>query len=192
MFEFIANNTLYHYIHHRLGGMSWLSWEIRLRVVAEAVDTLVYLHAETIMPIIHRDVESANILLDENQTTKILDFGGSRLVPLDHEQVTTLILDTLGYLDPQYYHTNRLTEKSDVYRFGLILAELITGKKPIHADRINEEKKLATHFVISVKENRVFEIVEPRSSVKELFISYIRQLMWSRDSLVYKAMIDLR
>jgi serine/threonine protein kinase len=162
VYEFISNNTLYHHIHHRLGGMSWLSWENRLRIASEAAGALAYLHSETIMPIIHRDVKSTNILLDDNYIAKVSDFGASRLVPLDHEQVTTLILGTLGYLDPQYYNTSQLTDKSDVYSFGVVLAELITGKKPIGADRSNEEKNLATYFVNSVKENRLFQIVEPR------------------------------
>ncbi|KAM0038021.1 putative protein kinase RLK-Pelle-WAK family [Helianthus debilis subsp. tardiflorus] len=138
VYEFISNNTLFHHIHHRLGGMDWLSWENRLRVASEAASALAYLHSEVSLPIIHRDVKSTNILLDENYTAKISDFGASRLVPLDHEQ------------------------KSDVYSFGVVLAELITGKKPIGADRTNEEKNLATYFVNSVTGNRLFEIVEPR------------------------------
>ncbi|MFS8007938.1 putative protein kinase RLK-Pelle-WAK family [Helianthus anomalus] len=162
VYEFISNNTLFHHIHHKLGGMNWLSWENRLRVATEAASALGYLHSETSMPIIHRDVKSSNILIDENYTAKISDFGASRLVPLDHEQVTTLIQGTLGYLDPEYFNSSQLTEKSDVYSFGVVLAELITGKKPIGADRTNEEKNLATYFVNSVKGNRLFEIVEPR------------------------------
>ncbi|KAI3819078.1 hypothetical protein L1987_12901 [Smallanthus sonchifolius] len=162
VYEFISNNTLFHHIHHRVGGMSWLSWENRLRVAVEAAGALAYLHSETIMPIIHRDVKSTNILLDDNYTAKISDFGASRLVPLDHDQVTTLVQGTLGYLDPEYFHTSQLTDKSDVYSFGVVLAELITGQKPLCADRTNEEKNLATYFVKAVKENRLFEIVEPR------------------------------
>nr|XP_043637174.1 wall-associated receptor kinase 2-like [Erigeron canadensis] len=162
VYEFISNNTLFHHIHHKAGGMSWLSWDNRLRVAAEAASALGYLHSETTMPIIHRDVKSSNILLDDNYTAKISDFGASRLVPLDHEQVTTLIQGTLGYLDPEYFHTSQLTEKSDVYSFGVVLAELITGKKPIGGDRSNEVKNLATFFIKTMKENRLFEIVEPR------------------------------
>ncbi|KAK9059307.1 hypothetical protein SSX86_021926 [Deinandra increscens subsp. villosa] len=162
VYEFISNDTLYHHIHSRMGGMSWLSWENRLRIAIEAAGALAYLHSETIMPIIHRDVKSANILLDDNYTAKIADFGASRLVPLDHEQVTTLIQGTLGYLDPEYFNTSQLTDKSDVYSFGMVLAELVTGKKPIGVDRSNVEKNLATYFVNSVKENRLHEIVEPQ------------------------------
>ncbi|XP_021988430.1 wall-associated receptor kinase 5 isoform X1 [Helianthus annuus] len=162
VYEFISNNTLFHHIHSRLGGMNWLSWENRLRIAVEAAGAIAYLHSETIMPIIHRDVKSTNILLDDNYIAKISDFGASRLVPIDHEQVTTLIQGTLGYLDPEYFNTSQLTEKSDVYSFGVVLAELITGKKPIGVDRANVEKNLATYFVNAVKENRLFEIVEPR------------------------------
>ncbi|KAI3677549.1 hypothetical protein L6452_36815 [Arctium lappa] len=162
VYEFISNNTLFYHIHHRPGGMSWLSWDNRLRIAAEAAGALGYLHSQASMPIIHRDVKSTNILLDDNYTTKISDFGASRLVPLDHDQVTTLVQGTLGYLDPQYFNTSQLTDKSDVYSFGVVLAELITGQKPLCTDRSNEEKNLATYFVKSMKENRLYEIVEPQ------------------------------
>ncbi|CAH1427586.1 unnamed protein product [Lactuca virosa] len=162
VYEYISNNTLYYHIHHRSGGMNWLSWENRLRVAVEAATALAYLHSQASMPIIHRDVKSANILLDDNYTTKVSDFGASRLIPLDQDQVMTLVHGTLGYLDPEYFQTSQLTDKSDVYSFGVVLVELLTGKKPICASRSYEEKNLATYFDNSMKENRFLQIVEPR------------------------------
>ncbi|KAL2500470.1 Wall-associated receptor kinase 2 [Forsythia ovata] len=90
------------------------------------------------------------------------DFGASRLVPIDQTQVTTLVQGTLGYLDPEYFHTSQLTEKSDVYSFGVVLAELMTGKKPLSPTKSEEERNLATYFIMSIKENRLFRILEPR------------------------------
>ncbi|KAK3000706.1 hypothetical protein RJ639_022418 [Escallonia herrerae] len=145
VYEFVSNGTLFHHIHSR-GDISWLSWENRLRIAAESAGALAYLHSAASKPIIHRDVKSANVLLDEHYTTKISDFGASRLIPLD----------------PEYFHTSQLTDKSDVYSFGVVLAELLTGKKPLCLERSQEERNLATYFIMSVKENRLFHILEPR------------------------------
>ncbi|XP_022856854.1 wall-associated receptor kinase 2-like isoform X1 [Olea europaea var. sylvestris] len=161
VYEFVSNGTLYHHIHNN-GEMPWFSWENRLKIAAEAAGALSYLHSAATMPIIHRDVKSSNILLDELYTAKISDFGASRLVPLDQTQVTTLVQGTLGYLDPEYFHTSQLTEKSDVYSFGVVLAELMTGKKPLSPTKSEEERNLTTYFIMSIKENRFFRILEPR------------------------------
>nr|XP_017224752.1 PREDICTED: wall-associated receptor kinase 2-like [Daucus carota subsp. sativus] len=161
VYEFVANGTLYQHIHNSR-GVAWLSLENRLRIATESAGALAYLHSAASMPVIHRDVKSANILLNESYTTKISDFGASRLVPLDQTQVTTLVQGTLGYLDPEYFHTSQLTDKSDVYSFGVVLAELLTGRKPLLLDSPAEEKNLATYFIMSVKENRLFQILEPR------------------------------
>lgn len=161
VYEYVSNGNLFHHIPINSAN-SWLSLDNRLRIAAEAAGALSYLHSAASKPIIHRDVKSANILLDEYYTAKISDFGASRLVPLDQTQVTTLVQGTLGYLDPEYFHTSQLTEKSDVYSFGVVLAELLTGKKPISMDRSQEERNLATYFIMSMKENRLFQVLEPR------------------------------
>ncbi|KAD3067714.1 hypothetical protein E3N88_35594 [Mikania micrantha] len=174
VYEYVSNGTLFNHIHGK-GTTTWLSWENRLRVAAEAAGALSYLHSATSTPVIHRDVKSANILLDDNYTTKIADFGASRLVPIDQTQVTTLVQGTLGYLDPEYFHTSQLTEKSDVYSFGIVLAELLTGKKPLCMERSEEERNLATYFIMSLKENRLFQILEPRV-VREGTLEQLQQI----------------
>ncbi|KAG9134131.1 hypothetical protein Leryth_004821 [Lithospermum erythrorhizon] len=161
VYEYVSNGTLFHHIINSGTTSTWLSLENRLRIAVEAAGALSYLHSAAWKPIIHRDVKSANILLDQYYTAKIADFGASRLVPLDQTQVTTLVQGTLGYLDPEYFHTSQLTEKSDVYSFGVVLAELMTGKKSICMDRSHEERNLATYFIMSMKENRLFQILDP-------------------------------
>ncbi|KAG5552346.1 hypothetical protein RHGRI_010432 [Rhododendron griersonianum] len=159
VYEYISNGTLFEHIHKTF---SWLTLDDRLRIATEAASALSYLHSYASIPIIHRDVKSANILLDANYVAKMADFGASRLVPFDQTQVTTLVQGTFGYLDPEYFHSSQLTEKSDVYSFGVVLAELLTGKKPICLDRSHEERNLATYFIVSMKESRLFQILDPR------------------------------
>ncbi|XP_057539819.1 putative wall-associated receptor kinase-like 16 isoform X1 [Amaranthus tricolor] len=160
VYEFVPNGNLFDHIHN--DGSCWLTWEHSLRIATEAANAIAYLHSAASMPIIHRDIKSSNILLDDNYTAKIADFGVSRLVPIDQSQITTLVQGTFGYLDPEYFLTSHLSEKSDVYSFGVVLVELITRKKPISWDTGLEDRNLAMHFISSIKGNQFLDIVEPQ------------------------------
>jgi serine/threonine protein kinase len=159
VYEFITNGTLSDHIHNKSLASS-LSWEKRLKIAAETAGALAYLHFSTSMPIIHRDVKTSNILLDDNYMAKVSDFGASRLIPLDQKQLTTLVQGTFWYLDPEYFYTNQLTEKSDVYSFGVVLAELLTGNEALSFNRPENDRNLALYFVSAIKEDRLLQILE--------------------------------
>jgi serine/threonine protein kinase len=159
VYEFITNGTLSDHIHNKSLSSS-LSWEKRLKIVAKTAGALAYLHFSTSIPIIHRDVKTTNILLDNNYMAKVSDFGASKLVPLDKTQLTTLVQGTFGYLDPEYFHTSQLTEKSDVYSFGVVVAKLLTGKKALSFARPESDRNLAMYFVSAMKEDLLVQILE--------------------------------
>ncbi|KAJ7959212.1 Wall-associated receptor kinase [Quillaja saponaria] len=159
VYEFVNNDTLYDYIHGE-SEASDISWATLLRIAAETAGALSYLHSAASTPIIHRDVKTANILLDESYTAKVSDFGASRLVPIDHTELATMVQGTLGYLDPEYMLTSQLTEKSDVYSFGVVLVELLTGRKALLFDKPEEERSLAMYFLSYFIEDRLFQVIK--------------------------------
>ena len=161
VYEFIPNGTLFQYLHEENEEFP-LTWDMRLRIAIEIAGALSYLHSAASTPIYHRDIKSTNILLDEMYKAKVADFGTSKTVTIDQTHVTTLINGTFGYLDPEYFQTSQFTDKSDVYSFGVVLVELLTGEKAISLTRSEEGRSLATYFVLSMKENHLFNILDDR------------------------------
>ncbi|MFQ6628571.1 hypothetical protein Gotur_008101 [Gossypium turneri] len=139
VYEYITNRTLFHHLHND-GATSYLSWETRLRIATETAEALSYLHSAASIPIIHRDIKLANILLDDNYTAKVSDFGASRLIPSDQAQITTIV---------------------DVYSFGVVLMELLTGQKVVCFKR-PENRVLPMYFTSLMKEDRLLDILDPR------------------------------
>nr|GEW34524.1 probable leucine-rich repeat receptor-like protein kinase At5g49770 [Tanacetum cinerariifolium] len=130
VYEYIVNGTLKDSLSGRSGIR--LDWMRRLKIILGAARGLQYLHDLADPPIIHRDVKTTNILLDERLNAKVADFGLSKpLGDSDRTHVTTQVKGTMGYMDPEYYMTQQLTEKSDVYSFGIVMLELITARNPI-------------------------------------------------------------
>lgn len=138
VYEFMANGGLQEHLY-RIGGssaVSSLKWEIRLRIALEAAKGLEYLHEHVNPPVIHRDFKSSNILLDRNFHARVSDFGLAKLgSDKAGGHVSTRVLGTQGYVAPEYALTGHLTTKSDVYSYGVVLLELLTGRVPVDMKR---------------------------------------------------------
>ncbi|KAB2063221.1 hypothetical protein ES319_A10G201800v1 [Gossypium barbadense] len=159
VYEFIPNGTLFHLIHDQNEEYPG-SWDIRLRIAAEVASEISYLHSSASIPIYHRDIKSSNILLDEKFRAKVSDFGTSRSISIDQTHLTTQVLGTFGYLDPEYFQSSQFTEKSDVYSFGVVIVELLTGKKAVSIFGSQEKRGLVSYFMSSMEENHLLDIVD--------------------------------
>ncbi|XP_031247368.1 LRR receptor-like serine/threonine-protein kinase IOS1 [Pistacia vera] len=159
IYEYMANGNLEANLSDNQEGI--LTWEGRIRIATEAAQGLEYLHRGCKPPIVHRDIKSTNILLNETFQAKLADFGLSKSFPVEGEtHVSTKIAGTPGYLDPEYYTSNKLTEKSDVYSFGMVLLEIITGKPVIEK---SFERTHISRWVSSMLEKAdIRNIVDPK------------------------------
>ncbi|KAJ1422956.1 Serine/threonine-protein kinase, active site [Sesbania bispinosa] len=153
VYEFISNGTLKDHLSDT--SEKPLTFAMRLKIALGTTKGLTYLHTEADPPIFHRDVKANNILLDNEFNAKVADFGLSKLAPVPDIEgivpghVSTLVKGTPGYLDPEYFLTHKLTDKSDVYSLGVVFLELLTGMQPIsHGKNIVREVTDAYHSAL--------------------------------------------
>ncbi|KAL8477225.1 hypothetical protein ACS0TY_029498 [Phlomoides rotata] len=162
VYEFVPNGTLEYHLHRKDAVMDWAA---RRRIATGSAKGLAYLHEDCHPRIIHRDIKTANILIDFNFEAMVADFGLAKLTTDNHTHVSTRVMGTFGYLAPEYASSGKLSEKSDVFSFGVMLLELITGRRPIDPTDVMEDSLVdwARPIISKGQESGDYsELVDPR------------------------------
>ena len=161
VYEYMPHGTLYDHLHKADTPLSWVQ---RLKIAIGAARGLDYLHTGigTQHGIIHRDVKSSNILLDENWEAMISDFGLSKIGPTNQSvsYIDASIKGTFGYLDPEYFYTTKLTRKTDVFAFGVVLFEILSGRLAVDRSLEEDQCSLVRWAQKCVKEQKLDQLVD--------------------------------
>uniref|UniRef100_A0A0E0DJZ3 non-specific serine/threonine protein kinase n=1 Tax=Oryza meridionalis TaxID=40149 RepID=A0A0E0DJZ3_9ORYZ len=176
IYAYMENGSLDYWLHERADGGALLDWQKRLRIAQGSARGLAYLHLSCEPHILHRDIKSSNILLDENFEAHLADFGLARLICAYETHVTTDVVGTLGYIPPEYGQSPVATYKGDVYSFGIVLLELLTGRRPVDMCRPKGSRDVVSWVLQMKKEDRETEVFDPTIYDKENESQLIRIL----------------
>ncbi|XP_012450093.1 proline-rich receptor-like protein kinase PERK5 [Gossypium raimondii] len=163
VYEFLPNKTLQFHLHEK--GLPTMDWPTRLKIALGAAKGLSYLHEDCHPRIIHRDIKSANILLDFCFEAMVADFGLAKLTQDSNTHVSTRVMGTFGYLAPEYVSSGKLTNKSDVFSFGVVLLELITGRRPYNPTSNMDESLVDWARPLcarAIEDGKFGQLVDPR------------------------------
>uniref|UniRef100_A0A7C8ZHP8 Receptor protein serine/threonine kinase n=1 Tax=Opuntia streptacantha TaxID=393608 RepID=A0A7C8ZHP8_OPUST len=165
--EYLPLGSLDQHLHDTASKQKPLDWLSRMKIALGIARGLEYLHEKANPPVIYRNLKPYNILLDNDFTAKLSDFGLAKLGPVgDKKQVSTRVRGTPGYVAPEYERTGQLTVKADVYSFGVVLLELITGRKALDITRVTEEQNLVSWAHNILKDSKKFqELADPSLQV---------------------------
>ncbi|KAF6141919.1 hypothetical protein GIB67_037887 [Kingdonia uniflora] len=161
IYSYMENGSLDYWLHERGDGGSVLKWDTRLKIAQGAARGLAYLHKVCEPSIVHRDIKSSNILLDDKFEAHLADFGLSRLLRPYDTHVTTDLVGTLGYIPPEYGQTLTATFKGDVYSFGVVLLELLTGRRPVDVCKAKSCRDLVSWVFQKKSEKKEEQIMDP-------------------------------
>ncbi|XP_076944899.1 LRR receptor-like serine/threonine-protein kinase FEI 1 [Bidens hawaiensis] len=158
IYDFLSGGSLDEALHEKA---ELLDWDARLNIIMGAAKGLAYLHHDCSPRIIHRDIKSSNILLDGNFEARVSDFGLAKLLEDEESHITTIVAGTFGYLAPEYMQSGRATEKTDIYSFGVLVLEVISGKRPTDASYIEKGLNIVGWLNYLITEDRQREIIDP-------------------------------
>ncbi|KAL8027253.1 hypothetical protein ABFX02_14G083300 [Erythranthe guttata] len=161
VYEYVNNGNLEQWLHGAMRHHGYLTWEARTKVLLGTAKALAYLHEAIEPKVVHRDIKSSNILIDEEFNARVSDFGLAKLLGAGKSHITTRVMGTFGYVAPEYANTGLLNEKSDVYSFGVLLLEAITGRDPVDYGRPAPEVNLVDWLKMMVGNRRSEEVVDP-------------------------------
>ncbi|KAA8524156.1 hypothetical protein F0562_010413 [Nyssa sinensis] len=166
VFEYVNNGNLEQWLHGAMRQHGTLTWEARMKVLLGTAKALAYLHEAIEPKVVHRDIKSSNILIDDEFNAKVSDFGLAKLLGSGESHITTRVMGTFGYVAPEYANTGLLNEKSDIYSFGVLLLEAVTGRDPVDYGRPANEVNLVEWLKMMVGNRRAEEVVDPNLEIK--------------------------
>ncbi|KAI7724688.1 hypothetical protein M8C21_004565 [Ambrosia artemisiifolia] len=161
VYEYVDNGNLEQWLHGDTRESGVLTWEARMKVLLGIAKALAYLHEAIEPKVVHRDIKSSNILIDHDFNGKLSDFGLAKLLDAGESHINTRVMGTFGYVAPEYANTGMLNEKSDIYSFGVLLLEAVTGRDPVDYNRVANEVNLVEWLKMMVGNRRAEEVVDP-------------------------------
>ncbi|XP_037493569.1 tyrosine-sulfated glycopeptide receptor 1 [Jatropha curcas] len=161
VYSYMENGSLDYWLHEKVDGASLLDWPTRLKIARGTSRGLAYMHQICEPHIVHRDIKSSNILLDDKFEAHVADFGLSRLILPYHTHVTTELVGTLGYIPPEYGQAWVATLRGDMYSFGVVMLELLTGKRPVEVFKPKMSRELVGWVLQMRSEGKQDQIFDP-------------------------------
>ncbi|CAA6668920.1 unnamed protein product [Spirodela intermedia] len=177
VYEYVKNGNLEQWLRGPMRQHGFLTWDARIKILLDTAKALAYLHEAIEPKVVHRDIKSSNILIDDEFNGKVSDFGLAKLLGAGKSHVTTRVMGTFGYVAPEYANTGLLNEKSDVYSFGVVLLEAITGRDPVDYGRPANEVNLVEWLKLMVGNRRSEEVLDPAMATQPSTRSLKRALL---------------